>query len=62
MSDLETRQASIGTVEGNQVVTWKQQTRTSVDTKALTLAHPEIVKQYEKSSTFRVLRINRKGK
>jgi predicted phage-related endonuclease len=54
--------ATIGTVEGNQVVTWKQQTRTSLDTKALTLAHPEIVKQYEKSSTFRVLRINRKGK
>ena len=54
--------ATTGTLNGNTVVTWKPQSRVSLDTKALGSAHPEIVKQYEKSSTFRVLRINRKGK
>jgi predicted phage-related endonuclease len=54
--------ASVGTVDGNTVVTWKQQTRSSVDTKSLALAHPDLVKRFEKNSTFRVLRINKKGK
>jgi len=54
--------ASIGTVDGNTVITWKQQTRTTVDTKGLALAHPDLVRRFEKNSTYRVLRTTRKGK
>ena len=54
--------ATVGTLNGDTIVTWKQQTRTSVDTKGLALAHPDLVKRFEKNSTFRVLRITRKGK
>ena len=54
--------ATTGTVDGNTLVTWKQQSRTSLDTKALNAAHPGLLDQFQKSSTFRVLRISRKGK
>ena len=49
--------AEVGTVGGKQVVSWKNQSRESLDSKRLTSEHPDLVKQYTKSSTFRVLRV-----
>ena len=53
----------IGTVNGVQLVTWKQQAgKASLDTKQLRADHPELVGQYEKQGApFRVMRIA-KGK
>jgi predicted phage-related endonuclease len=55
----------IGTVDGVQLVSWKQQAgKASLDTKQLRADHPELVQQYEKQGTpFRVMRITKgKGK
>jgi predicted phage-related endonuclease len=55
----------IGTVDGVQVVSWKQQAgKASLDTKQLRADHPELVQQYEKQGApFRVMRVTRgKGK
>ena len=49
--------AEIGVVNGKQVVTWKEQSRTSVDTKRLKEEYPEIAEALMKSSTFRVLKV-----
>jgi len=53
----------IGTVNGVQLVTWKQQAgKASLDTKQLRADHPELVQEYEKQGApFRVMRIA-KGK
>jgi predicted phage-related endonuclease len=53
----------IGTVDGVQLVTWKQQAgKASLDTKQLRADHPELVQQYEKQGApFRVMRVT-KGK
>lgn len=48
--------AGTGTVNGEVVVTWKSQTRKSLDQKALKEAHPDLVEQYTKESSYRVLR------
>lgn len=50
-------QAEFGTIAGKSVVTWKAQTRSSIDSKALKEAHPEIAEQFTKASSFRVLRV-----
>ena len=55
----------IGTVDGVQLVTWKQQAgKASLDTKQLRADHPELVSQYEKQGApFRVMRVTKgKGK
>lgn len=55
----------IGTVDGVQLVTWKQQAgKASLDTKQLRADHPELVQQYEKQGApFRVMRVTKgKGK
>ena len=55
----------IGTVDGVQLVSWKQQAgKASLDTKQLRSDHPELVQQYEKQGApFRVMRITKgKGK
>ena len=51
----------IGLLHGQRVVSWKQQEgKTSLDTKALREAHPELVKQYEKQgNSYRVMRTHR---
>ena len=51
----------IGTVDGVQLVTWKQQAgKASLDTKQLRADHPELVQQYEKQGApFRVMRVTR---
>ena len=53
----------IGTVDGVQLVTWKQQAgRESLDTRQLRADHPDLVAQYEKQGApFRVMRVS-KGK
>jgi len=51
----------IGLLNGQRVVSWKQQDgKSSLDTKALREAHPELVKQYEKQGNpYRVMRTHR---
>ena len=51
----------IGTVDGVQLVTWKQQAgRESLDTKQLRADHPDLVAQYEKQGApFRVMRVSK---
>lgn len=48
--------AEAATVDGRTLLTWKAQARSSVDTKSLLADHPELVGQYERTTTFRVLR------
>ena len=48
--------AEVGTIRGIPVVTYKTQSSTKVDAKALRLAHPDIAAQFETSSSYRVLR------
>jgi putative phage-type endonuclease len=48
--------AEVGTIRGIPVVTYKAQSKTGLDAKALRLAHPDIAAQYETRSTYRVLR------
>lgn len=50
------RNHSAGTVDGHKVVTFKAQNSTRFDQKAFTDANPELAKQYQKQSSFRVLR------
>jgi putative phage-type endonuclease len=54
-------EAETGRIDGETVITWKAQSRTAVDTKALKAAHPDIVAEFVKASTFRVLRIRDKA-
>jgi putative phage-type endonuclease len=49
--------AEVATINGEKVVTWKAQTRTSLDTTKLKKEHPEIAEQYAKTSSFRVLKV-----
>ena len=49
--------ADTGIVDGQPVVTWKQQSRSSFDSKGFSADHPDLVEKYTKSSTFRVLRL-----
>lgn len=50
-------EATVATVDGQQVASWKQQSRSSFDSKGFGVEHPELVEKYTKSSTFRVLRV-----
>lgn len=51
--------AEIGMIAGEKAVTWKPQSRTTVDTKALKAEMPEVAEKFSKTSTTRVLRITR---
>lgn len=44
---------------GKTLATWKTQTRTSLDAKALQADHPDLFDQYSKTSSFRVLRLSK---
>jgi predicted phage-related endonuclease len=46
-----------GTLDGDTVVTWKQQSRTSFDSKKFSADHPDLYEKYQMSSTFRVMRL-----
>jgi hypothetical protein len=49
--------ADTGVVDGEPVVTWKNQSRSSFDGKALLKKHPDIYEEFTKISSFRVLRV-----
>ena len=46
-----------GTVNGDVAVTWRSQPRTSFDSKRFEKDHPELFKEYQKESSFRVMRL-----
>lgn len=46
-----------GTVNGDVAVTWRSQSRTSFDSKRFEKDHPELCKEYQKESSFRVMRL-----
>jgi predicted phage-related endonuclease len=46
-----------GVLDGDTVVTWKQQSRTSFDGKKFSADHPDLYEKYQTSSTFRVMRL-----
>lgn len=49
--------STAGTIDGNTVVTWRQQSRSGFDQKRFATEHPQLYSQYQTSSTFRVLRL-----
>ncbi len=49
--------ASTAVINGEQVATWKTATRSSLDTKALKEAHPDLVASYTKNIPVRSLRL-----
>lgn len=49
--------ATVGTIAGNTVVTWKQQARAGFNQKKFASDHPDLYNQYKTSNTFRVLRL-----
>lgn len=49
--------ADTGLVDGTAMVTWKNQSRSSFDSKRFAVDHPDLAEEYTKSSTFRVLRV-----
>lgn len=46
----------IGLIDGNQVVSWKPQSRKSFDSKRFASEHKDLYDQYQTSSSFRVMR------
>ena len=50
-------EAEVGTLAGRRVVTWKPQSRTTIDSKALKAEMPEVAERYSKTSSTRILRI-----
>lgn len=48
--------ATIATVDGDKVATWREQTARRVDLDALRAAHPSLVEQFTTTTTSRVLR------
>ena len=53
--------AEAGTIDGQSVVTWKEQTARRLDSKALAAAHPDLVEEFKTESTTRVLRFKAVG-
>jgi len=49
--------SEVGTFNGQEVVTWKMQTRSSFDTARFEAEHPELAAQYQKKTSFRTLRV-----
>ena len=50
------RDAESGTVDGTPVATWRAQSRTNIDSKALAAEEPEIFERFARHSSSRVLR------
>jgi predicted phage-related endonuclease len=49
------------TFEGQDIATWKAQQQRRIDEKALKEARPDIAAEFTKTTTFRVLRLPKKG-
>lgn len=43
--------------DGRRLATWKSQSTSTLDQRALALAHPDIVAQFRRASTYRVFRL-----
>jgi hypothetical protein len=52
--------AEYGSIDGVQVVTWKNSSRTSFDAKQFEKEHPALHAKFKKTSTFRTMRITAK--
>lgn len=50
------RNHDTGTVDGHKVITFKAQNTTRFDQKTFAESHPDLAKQYQKQSSFRVMR------
>lgn len=50
------RDHDTGTIDGHKVITFKAQSTTRFDQKAFAEAHADLAKQYQKQSSFRVMR------
>lgn len=48
--------AAVGMFDGNEVVSWKNQTRTSFDQKRFEQEHPALADKFRKESTIRVMK------
>jgi predicted phage-related endonuclease len=48
--------SDVGLVDGLERVTWKQQTRTTFDSKRFEAEYPKLFSEFQKTSKFRVLR------
>ena len=53
--------AEYGSIDGVQVITWKNSSRTSFDAKQFENEHPALHAKFKKTSTFRTMRIIAKG-
>lgn len=50
------RDATVLSIEGHPALTWKAQNDTRLDQKLLAAAHPELVEQFKRTKSIRVLR------
>lgn len=50
------REHETGTLDGNKIITFRSQSTTRFDQKAFTHEHPDMAKQYTKTTSFRVMR------
>jgi predicted phage-related endonuclease len=48
--------SEVGTIDGVERLTWKQQSRTSFDAKRFEAEYPKLFSEFQKTSKFRVLR------
>jgi predicted phage-related endonuclease len=53
-------QGEVLVYKGKKIASWKQATRTSIDTKALAADNPDLAKQYERVRPYRSFRFSYK--
>jgi len=53
------KDCEVGTFNGAEIVSWKTYSRETVDTKALTEAHPALVAKFKKRSQYRTMKTKR---
>lgn len=49
--------AEVGTINGDKVVTWKSQSRTSFDAKTFQQEHPALFDKFQRKSSYRVMKV-----
>lgn len=54
-------EADTGRINGETVVTWRSNKRSSIDTKQLQIDHPVLCEKYKKETSYRVMKITKKG-
>jgi predicted phage-related endonuclease len=54
-------EADTGKINGETVVTWRSNKRSSIDTKQLQIDHPVLCEKYKKETSYRVMKITKKG-